>query len=468
MKKALIYILTVIMLITCSGCVSKEDRVANKVEYLSDLHVQVENEEGCYILFFALKDKNRDYVVSPANIELEIVNDEGESVYRNTYSITVDDYSYWTSPAKGEEYLAPVYIYFDDIKPGETGKGTLTFSVWYGDSFYFYNISENIHSLPEKQETHIGQTEVPPNASSDAQAGLASLVGEWRYMGSYINGPEITISRSGNTYYADIFCMFASGAICILEECPLTYDVAKSGYIAPYEDIAQGNTGQIFISNIDGVYYLTITVESRQFPNNQALTVINQPIEKINQSEVVLTTNGQNSISQEAINRFLSNFCEQYFGDFYDSNYNDAQLIDFTWTWTQLNRPEDMTYSEGYQCLPATNVADIISRYFGLNVTHQSTDWITYSNKQYSAGASNPPTETEIAIVDSVNNNGDDTYTVDFTRYSCNGSPENIFYSYDSYTAKNSQSLQHSGTGRAVIKPNGKSGFTLIEYKTYF
>lgn len=467
-KRIIVILAIVILLIDCSGCASKDVRAASKVKYLTDWHVQTEDEEGCYILLFALQDKNSNYVVSPASVELEIINDEGESVYHDICIITVDDYSYWTSPEKSEQYLAPLYIYFDEIEPGQTGKGTLIFNVSYGDSFSFDDISESIHSLPEKQGVDIEQVEIPPNASSDSQTGLASLVGEWRYMGGDINGPEITISQSGGTYYVDIFCMFASGTMCILEKCPLIYDASKSGYIAPYEDSAQGNTGQILISNIDSVYYLTITVESRQYPNSQDLTVINQHIKKINQSEI-LAVDSASGVSQKEINVFLGNFCEQSFKDFYSSNYSDTQLINFAWTWAQLHQPQEMTYRDGCQYLSSSSIANIIKRYFGLSIINQSTDWITYSNGQYFANASNPATEVPIAIADSVNDNGDGTYTVDFTGYYCTyGAFDESYLSYDSYSANNSPVFQRSGTGKAVVtrsKHNGIAGFNLIEYK---
>lgn len=97
-----------------SGCGSS----ASRVETLKSWSFQYNEGTSDYSLFFGLADKNDKSLSADVDVDIRIVNDADEEVYAGTKSVSPDDFSYYTSQAAGEQYLANVRIPAAEIKAG--------------------------------------------------------------------------------------------------------------------------------------------------------------------------------------------------------------------------------------------------------------------------------------------------------------------------------------------------------------
>ena len=131
-----------------SGCATKEECIAKQVDTINEWRVQNNKDDNEYLLFFHFEDKNREQVITPVSLDVTITNDNDEIVYQSTFELSTEDYSEWSSPAKGDEILPTVSISRDDIQAGSIKTGTLQFDAWYEDCFSFSDISEKIDDLP--------------------------------------------------------------------------------------------------------------------------------------------------------------------------------------------------------------------------------------------------------------------------------------------------------------------------------
>ena len=180
----------------------------------------------------------------------------------------------------------------------------------------------------------------------------------------------------------------------------------------------------------------------------------------------VETNNLPPAIPQERINTYLSNFSEQAFGSFSNDSYTDMQLIEFAWTWTQINRPANVLHDDGTDRISDDDIAYAVERFFGKDIIHQSTDVLAYDDGQYS-GTPYLTMASNVTIVDMAVANGNGTFTVRFTVYDCKSGVDRSYYAYDSASAQNSSALLFVRTGTAVVKPSsydGKSGYCLLQY----
>jgi hypothetical protein len=118
------------------------------VSYLADRSVQYEKLDQCHLLLFSLQDDNNNRIASDATIDIEIVNDNGETVYSKSHQITSSNFGNWTSAFYGERFLASVYISDTDIISGSSKKGTIYFTVYNEGNFAFDESKLTIDNLP--------------------------------------------------------------------------------------------------------------------------------------------------------------------------------------------------------------------------------------------------------------------------------------------------------------------------------
>ncbi len=111
-----------------SGCGSS----ASRVETLKSWSFQYNEGTSDYSLFFGLADKNDKSLSADVDVGIRIVNDADEEVYTGTKSVYTDDFSYYTSQAAGEQYLANVRIPAAEIKAGKSASGKIYFTVYKG------------------------------------------------------------------------------------------------------------------------------------------------------------------------------------------------------------------------------------------------------------------------------------------------------------------------------------------------
>ena len=128
-----------------SGCGSSSSRV----ETLKSWSFQYNEGTNDYSIFFGLADKNDKPLSADVDIDIRIVNDEGEAVYTGTKSVSSDDYSYYTSQAAGEQYLANVRIPAAEIAAGKSANGKVYFTVYKENAVQFDEVNcDALYCLP--------------------------------------------------------------------------------------------------------------------------------------------------------------------------------------------------------------------------------------------------------------------------------------------------------------------------------
>ena len=128
-----------------SGCGSS----ASRVETLKSWSFQYNEGTSDYSLFFGLADKNDKSLSADVDVDIRIVNDADEEVYAGTKSVSPDDFSYYTSQAAGEQYLANVRIPAAEIKAGKSASGKIYFTVYKENAVQFDEVNcDALYCLP--------------------------------------------------------------------------------------------------------------------------------------------------------------------------------------------------------------------------------------------------------------------------------------------------------------------------------
>lgn len=145
MKKTLLALSFLLMSLLC-GCSMQR---TNSIETLEGYSFQFNEETNDFSLFFCLHDKNGDSVSAEVDVDVRIVNENGEEVYRKTKTVSKDDFGYYTSPAAGEQYLANVRIPASDISSGTSPNGKVYLTVYKTDTVRFDEVNcDALYCLP--------------------------------------------------------------------------------------------------------------------------------------------------------------------------------------------------------------------------------------------------------------------------------------------------------------------------------
>lgn len=131
-KSFTLVLLSFVLIIVLSGCSSNA-----RVEQLSEWSFQYNEGTNDYSLFFAFNDANRKQIAAESNVDIKIVNKADEVLYKKTVSVTKDDFDYFTSKSRGENYLADIRIPKEEIKKGTSSEGTVFFKVYNEQAFEF-------------------------------------------------------------------------------------------------------------------------------------------------------------------------------------------------------------------------------------------------------------------------------------------------------------------------------------------
>lgn len=163
MKKSIIFLFAMLLYSLC-GCSAfptvaspdgkevSQDEGANDTDSSSDTdYERIETMKGWsfqynqgtddYSLFFELLDGAGKVVSANVDVDLRIVNDNGEEVFAATKSITDDDFGYYESNAAGTRYLADIRIPTAEIKEGKSSSGTVYFTVRKGTIALFDEVN---------------------------------------------------------------------------------------------------------------------------------------------------------------------------------------------------------------------------------------------------------------------------------------------------------------------------------------
>lgn len=168
MKKTAVFILAALML-ALSGC-------GKSVSYLGKPSFQYNDSTDDYSLFFSLADNGKNEMSADADVDIRIVNDDGETVYSGSKYVTTDDFGVYSSKIMGEALLANVRIKSEEIAEGTSEDGKVYFTVHKDGDFEFEEIScSALNCLPVKDVKVV--SELPCEiAVKDYGGGLQSKI----------------------------------------------------------------------------------------------------------------------------------------------------------------------------------------------------------------------------------------------------------------------------------------------------
>lgn len=152
MKKLSIIFLILILIFQLYGCslLAFESTTAN-IETLKGWSFQYNEGTNDYSVFFALQTETDRYVSADVDVDIRIVNDNNEEVYKGTHAVTKNDFGYYSSHAAGEEYLANLKIPAADISAGTSANGKVYLTVYKGETLRFDEVNcKAFYCLPVK------------------------------------------------------------------------------------------------------------------------------------------------------------------------------------------------------------------------------------------------------------------------------------------------------------------------------
>lgn len=126
---------------------------ADNVEYISDRQFFYHNGDEMYYIRFALKDKNKNKVISPCTVTARLINSSGDTVYSITNEkLETDDFWTWTFDNKEYSsyngYYATIPITGEKILSSSDAKGTMYITVTLDDGSAFSEKAISVDDLP--------------------------------------------------------------------------------------------------------------------------------------------------------------------------------------------------------------------------------------------------------------------------------------------------------------------------------
>ncbi|MCI9616788.1 MAG: hypothetical protein HFG31_02170 [Eubacterium sp.] len=115
--------------------------IENDIETLKSWSFQFNKGTNDYSLFFGLLNKSDEYISADVDVDIRIVNESDEEVYKGRKSVSKSDFSYYISKTKGEQYLANVRIPMTDIISGKSSDGKVFFTVYQSDICIFDEVN---------------------------------------------------------------------------------------------------------------------------------------------------------------------------------------------------------------------------------------------------------------------------------------------------------------------------------------
>ena len=194
------------------------------------------------------------------------------------------------------------------------------------------------------------------------------------------------------------------------------------------------------------------------------------------------------------LNIFLSNFSELAMTELDTASASDDVLIYFACMHNAINRtsgtitiPEEelakyVTIDEfafSPTKISVQTINNTLDRYLGRGVKHKSVsgyfgiggDEFAYSNGYYyfEAGEIDGDASLYVTVADSMHENGDGTYTVEFSNYLTEYDSSKSYYYLSPSDALASSKMRKVTTGRAIVRPhvyNGKNTYRLVKWQS--
>lgn len=154
MKKSFVLIITVLLL-SLTGC---SLLTGGSIETLKGWSFQYNQGTNDFSLFFGLLNGNEQYISAEVDVDIRIVNESGEEVYKATKSVTRKDFGTYTSEAAGEQYLAEIRIPEKDIATGKSSNGTVYLTVYKENVVQFDEVNcAALYCLPVSNLTLVAE-----------------------------------------------------------------------------------------------------------------------------------------------------------------------------------------------------------------------------------------------------------------------------------------------------------------------
>ena len=177
---------------------------------------------------------------------------------------------------------------------------------------------------------------------------------------------------------------------------------------------------------------------------------------------------------QYELNIYLSNFSEVGFSSFKNSPSKSDQ-IDFATRHIYINRKSllnntDLTINETHcnKSIRFSNIAEIVKQYFGITITVDEVKNYPFYKDGYIYFNSSSVQASGFTIIDKIEADGNDKYTVSFKLYNKNTNDnDSDIYEYSESDAKKLGIKDMGYSGKAVISTknlNDHSSFTLEYY----
>lgn len=149
--KKILFTLIFLLTLTLYGCSKTAPGIFadNDIETLKSWSFQYNEGTNDYSVFFGLLNKNAEYIAADVDVDIRIVNENGEEVYNGSKSVSKNDFDYYTSQIAGEQYLANIKIASSEIAPGTSSSGQVFITVYKSDIVRFDEVNcSALYCLP--------------------------------------------------------------------------------------------------------------------------------------------------------------------------------------------------------------------------------------------------------------------------------------------------------------------------------
>ena len=197
-------------------------------------------------------------------------------------------------------------------------------------------------------------------------------------------------------------------------------------------------------------------------------------------------TNAQTDLPkdmQKKLNLFLSNFAEQRMSYFNGDDRDMYEIGQFAYMWTYINKGSDVKTEGSNYTVSFDTVKKLADKYLGIEISkndlknYSSPDYKYqgfFKNGNYYIPAADGESYTSIAVVTSVEEEGDDLLRAEFAVFDVDtdlyfDNDEKIpkeFYSYSFNEATASSDLTQIDNGYAIVRKDGDS-YKLNLYELY-
>ena len=207
-------------------------------------------------------------------------------------------------------------------------------------------------------------------------------------------------------------------------------------------------------------------------------------------------------LSQEerhALNRFLSNFSEQWFHEgfvwyespsdsvFYAADADITQIVGFAWLHAKINRSSELQVvkigEDYYYSFDLDVLSPIAEQFFGRTVTGEGlpttpSEFFFLLDGMVCSVAADGESYTNVTVTEQVHDLGDGTLRVEFTIYDAwafsefgEGASQKDVYALTGEEARNEPDLLQHRTGAAVLRPHtledGQKTYQLVSYELF-